>query len=198
MVRIVAICGSLRRQSCNMGMLRHCKQILSKNGVTLDIIPSEILGSLPLFNQDVEADAVKSGKPVHRFTESVGEADAYLFAACEYNGSISAPLKNSIDWGSRTHKGNIWNNKPVAIIGAGGYAGTTRAQGHLRDICHNVNMKNMNGEFGSGLEVRVQIFQDTPEPFDADTGNLKSEFWQAELEKTMTGLLDWTKRISPR
>ncbi len=180
-----------------MGLLRHCQGLLATKGITLDIVPSELLGSLPLFNQDTEADATKPGSYVDQFHTKIRGADAFLFATCEYNGSISAPMKNSIDWGSRGKTGNIWNNKPVAIIGAGGYAGTTRAQGHLRDICHNVNLKNMNGEFGSGLEIRVQIFQDTPPPFDEATGSLKSAFWQKELDKTMTGLVEWTKRISP-
>jgi hypothetical protein len=52
-------------------------------------------------------------------------------------------------------------------------------------------MKRMNGGFGSGLEIRVEVFS-SPAPFDAATGELVSEKWQTELEKTMSGLVDWT------
>jgi len=198
-MRIVAICGSLRKQSCNMGMLRYCKDILKTKGVSLDIVPAELIASLPLLNTDMEgALMLQEGSPVNRYHQTLANADAFLFATCEYNGSISSAMKNAVDWGSRCKTGNLWDNKPAGIIGAGGYAGTTRAQNHLRDICHNVNLKNMNGAFGSGLEIRVQIFQDKPAPFDDATGDVKSDVWKKELEKSMSGLVAWTKRITEK
>jgi chromate reductase len=179
-----------------MGLLRHCKEILRTKGVLLDIVPTEMIAALPLLNTDEEVALMKQeGSPVDQYHKKLANADAFLFATCEYNGSISSAMKNAVDWGTRCQAGNLWDNKPVGIIGAGGYAGTTRAQNHLRDICHNVNMKNMNGSFGSGLEIRVQIFQDTPAPFDETTGDVKSDFWKNELEKSMTGLIAWTNRV---
>jgi chromate reductase len=195
-MRVVAICGSLRKASCNMGMLRHCKDFLSSKGTTLDIISTDILGALPLLNMDTH-ELHQKGAIVQEFYQSLSQADAFLFATCEYNGSISAPLKNAIDWGSICKKGNLWNDKPVAIIGAGGYAGTTRAQGHLRDICHNVNLKSLSGPFGSGLEVRIQIFQDKPPPFN-EAGDVQSKFCKDELDKCMTGLIDWTNQLQKK
>ena len=91
----------------------------------------------------------------------------------------------------------MWNEKPVCIIGAGGYAGTTRAQGHLRDICFNLNMKNLNGGFGSGREIRIEIFQESPPPF-GKSGDLESERWQGELEKTMAGLQEWAALLKKK
>ena len=37
--------------------------------------------------------------------------------------------------------------------------------GHLADVCFNLNMKRMNGAFGSGLEIRIERFQEKS-PFD--------------------------------
>jgi len=180
-------------------MLRYCKDILKTKGVSLDIVPAELIASLPLLNTDMEgALMLQEGSPVNRYHQTLANADAFLFATCEYNGSISSAMKNAVDWGSRCKTGNLWDNKPAGIIGAGGYAGTTRAQNHLRDICHNVNLKNMNGAFGSGLEIRVQIFQDKPAPFDDATGDVKSDVWKKELEKSMSGLVAWTKRITEK
>ena len=196
-MRIVALCGSLRRASCNMGLLRHCQTVLAAKGVTLDIVSQETMGRLPLLNSDHEGDEAKMVE-VKKYWEQLDGADAYLFATCEYNASISAALKNGIDWGTRATQGNLFNEKPGAMIGAGGYAGTTRAQTALRDIFFEVNLKNMNGAFGSGLQARVQIFTPQPgegAPFDDETGDLVSPFWQAELEKMMAGLVAWAKRI---
>jgi NAD(P)H-dependent FMN reductase len=190
-MRLVGISGSLRKASCNGGLLRYCQEVLSEKGIKLDIVSPQVIGALPLFNEEIET---APGSAVGELREHLEGADGYVFATCEYNGSISAPLKNALDWGSR--EGNPFDGKPVSIIGAGGYAGTTRAQGHLRDICFNLNMKNMNGGFGSGLEVRIQIFQDKPAPFDED-GNLIGPFWQDELRnKTMPGFMKWANTIN--
>lgn len=189
-MRLVGITGSLRSTSCNLGLLRFCKGVLQGHSAKLDIIPQSLLGSLPLFNEELESEDVAA---VSEFRDYLKGADGYIFSTCEYNGSISAPLKNALDWGSRA--GNAFDGKPVSIMGAGGYAGTTRAQGHLRDICFNLNMRTLTGGFGSGLEIRIQTFQDNPKPFDA-TGSLVSPSWQKEIsEKTMPGLLKWVNVI---
>ena len=69
-------------------------------------------------------------------------ADGVLFACPEYNGSVSGPLKNAIDWASRSP--NVWDNKPVAMMGAGGGSGTAKAQLHLREIAVVVNALMLN------------------------------------------------------
>ena len=191
-MRIVGIAGSLRSSSCNLGLLRYCEGVLKGHSTQLDIIPQSLIGSLPLFNEELEGKHVAQ---VNEFRDYLKSVDGFIFATCEYNGSISAPLKNALDWGSR--EGNVFDGKPVSIIGAGGYAGTTRAQGHLRDICFNLNMRALTGGFGSGLEIRIQTQQDDPRPFDATTGDLVSPFWQKEIsEKTMPGFLKWVELIN--
>ena len=190
-MRLVGISGSLRKASCNSGLLRYCQGVLKGHGVDLDIVP---IHELPLFNEDVE-ESERPPASIESFRDRLDKSrtDGFIFAACEYNGSISAPLKNALDWGSR--KGNLFDDKPVAIIGAGGYAGTTRAQGHLRDIAFNMNMKDLRGGFGSGMEIRIQIFQDDPPPFDGD-GNLVGEFWKKEIAtKTLPGMIEWAKSL---
>lgn len=189
-MRIVGLSGSLRKASVNTGLLRYCQGVLQQQyGIELDIVPIQ---ELPLFNEDIES--LGSTESVHAFLERCNpkSTDGFIFAACEYNGSISAPLKNALDWGSRG--GNVFDDKPCAIVGAGGYAGTTRGQGHLRDIAFNLNMKDMRGGFGSGLEIRLQT-TDEPAPFDAD-GNLVHDFWKKMIaDKTMPGFVSWINRL---
>ena len=178
-----------------MGMLRHCQKALAGKGVNLDIVSTEMMSNLPLMNSDLEEQPSKMTN-VYEFHKEISGADAYLFATCEYNASISPSLKNVIDWGSRGKDGNIWDNKPAAMIGAGGYAGTTRSQTALRDIFFEVNLKNLNGGFGSGSQARIQISHPGEEPpFDATTGDLTSPLWKNELDRMMGKLVEWTNRI---
>jgi len=61
---------------------------------------------------------------VERLRKQVRDADAILFGNPEYNYSVSAPLKNAIDWASRPMPKNERGGKPAAILSvAGGFSG---------------------------------------------------------------------------
>ena len=66
----------------------------------------------------------------------ISSSDALLLATPEYNAGIPAPLKNAIDWASRSPEGyrnSAIYGKPVAIMGGGGQ-GATRAQEQLVQV----------------------------------------------------------------
>ena len=56
------------------------------------------------------------------WSETVEAADAYLFVMPEYNNSMTAPLKNAIDYLSQE-----WGYKPVGFVSYGGVSGGLRA-----------------------------------------------------------------------
>ena len=56
-----------------------------------------------------------------------------VFATPEYNWGTSGALKNAIDWASRDSEQGSLMGKPATIIGAGGRAGTARAQMQLQE-----------------------------------------------------------------
>jgi chromate reductase len=86
----------------------------------------------------------------------VAAADAVLFAAPEYNYSVSGALKNAVDWASRSP--NAWDGKPCAVMGAGGGQGASRAQYHLRQIGVYLNLHFVNKP-----EVQIQARNATAE-----------------------------------
>lgn len=123
-LNVLGICGSLRRQSTNMGLLRYAQEN-APAGMRIDIAG---LLPVPFYNADI------SVKPdaVNKLLDQFGQADALLLACPEYNYSVAPALKNALDWASREPDNRLLAGKPAAIMGSGGGMGTSRAQYHLR------------------------------------------------------------------
>lgn len=112
-IRILAIPGSLRRDSYNTMLLEAARQ-LAQPPIELDVFDGA--GQIPLFNQDSEGDLTPS--PVLELRTRIRTSDAILIASPEYNGSITGVLKNLIDWASRPYGQSAFAGKPVSVIGA--------------------------------------------------------------------------------
>jgi chromate reductase len=128
-MRVLAVSGSLRERSFNTSLLRAALEA-TPEGVELELW--EGIGELPLYDEDLEADAPES---VRRLREDWAAADAILFSTPEYNGSVPGGLKNAIDWASRPRLQAVLRNKPVAVVGAStGQFGALWAQQDLKRI----------------------------------------------------------------
>src|SRR6202140_4093943 len=117
-IRVLGICGSLRKASYNMAALRTA---IAMKPAGMSVTVAEI-PQIPPYNEDVRA----AGFPptVETLRQQIGAADALLFACPEYNYSMSGVLKNAIDWASRPPD-QPFAGKPCAIIGAAaGMAGS--------------------------------------------------------------------------
>ena len=186
-MHIVAISGSLRKTSCNTGILRAIKEQLPL-GHTMDIIVPD----LPLFNQDLERPDIRP-EIVNDFRNRLKAADAFLFGLSEYNFSMSGAAKNAIDWGSRgADGGNLFNDKAAAVVSAGGGVGGQRAAAHFRDSALFLNLHVMNKP-----DLSTRIFQN-PSPFNLETGDLVGADERDSALKVVEALVEWTKRLSPK
>ncbi|KAJ1426990.1 NADPH-dependent FMN reductase-like [Sesbania bispinosa] len=128
LIKVAAICGSLRKASYNRGLIRAAVKLCKEQikGVHVEYVE---ISALPMLNTDLEVDGTYPAE-VEAFRQKVLEADSCLFASPDYNYSITPPLKNALDWGSRPP--NVWAGKPAAAVSAVG--GGRRAQLHLRQI----------------------------------------------------------------
>lgn len=129
-MRILAVSGSLRRDSYDAQLLRAARE-LAPVGVELELYDG--LAAVEPFDQDDERDAPAGAQD---FRDAIAGADAVLFATPEYNSSIPGQLKNALDWASRptVREGALWS-KPVAVIGAStGSFGAVWAQAELRKV----------------------------------------------------------------
>jgi len=182
-LKVLGICGSLRKASLNMAALRACGELLP-SGMTLEIAS---IGDLPIFNQDVLDQGMPA--PVQRFREQVAAADGLLIASPEYNFSIPAPLKNAIDWGSRAPS-QVFHEKPVAIFSvAPGPVGGTRAQYDLRRVLAQL--------WGHVLPRPEVFITHAAGKFDPQ-GRLIDETTRKFLGELLAGFAPWIARMKPR
>ncbi|MGE7994139.1 NADPH-dependent FMN reductase [Pseudomonas sp. NPDC089554] len=109
---VAVIVGSLRKDSYNRKVARALSE-LAPSSLSLKIVE---IGDLPLYNEDVEAEAVPEAWK--RFRDEVRKSDAVLFVTPEYNRSVPGCLKNAIDVGSRPYGQSAWGGKPTAVASA--------------------------------------------------------------------------------
>ncbi|MGC8730621.1 MAG: NADPH-dependent FMN reductase, partial [Candidatus Micrarchaeia archaeon] len=88
-IKILAICGSLRKGSFNKALINEAIKQCPEDA---EISFFDISG-LPLFNQDLEDNIPKE---VLEFKKAIEESDALLIATQEYNRSVPGVLKNAI------------------------------------------------------------------------------------------------------
>ncbi len=182
-MKILGICGSLRKASFNMAALRACSELMPQ-GMTLEITS---IADLPMFNQDVFDAGMP--EPVKRLRGEIAAADALLIACPEYNFSVSGALKNAIDWGSRAPN-QVFLDKPIAIFSATtGPVGGARVQYDLRRILAQL--------WGHVLPRPEVFIGNAASKFDVQ-GRLTDETTRKFLIDLLTGFKDWIIRMQPR
>jgi chromate reductase len=129
-MKVLAISGSLRRDSYNTKLLRAAEELFPPE---VDFVLYQGVKEVPPY--DEEDDVQPAPMAVAALRSAIGEADAILFATPEYNSSIPGSLKNALDWVSRPVATNPLRNKPVAVVGAStGAFGAVWAQAELRKV----------------------------------------------------------------
>jgi chromate reductase len=129
-MRVLAISGSLRRDSHNTALLRTAAELLPPS------VELEFFDGLKLVEPyDQDEDAGHGPEGARRLRDAISSADAVLIASPEYNSSISGVLKNALDWASRPKGKNALWGKPVAVVGAStGMFGAVWAQAEARKV----------------------------------------------------------------
>lgn len=128
MTKVLAISGSLRRDSYNTALLQAAAEH-APDGVEVELYDE--LESLAPYNEDREDDRPDSAEAL---LEKIEAADALLLATPEFNTTMPGQLKHLVDWGSRPYgpEAKLYG-KPVAVIGASKTDyGAMWAQDHLR------------------------------------------------------------------
>jgi chromate reductase len=173
--KILAFAGSLRKDSFNKKLVAIAAAGAREAGAEVTVVDLKDF-PLPLFDQDLEAT---QGMPENgrKLKDLFLKHDGLLIASPEYNSSITAVTKNTIDWISRaTEPGEpgvlAFAGKTAAIIAASpGALGGLRGLVHLRSILGNIQV----------LVLPDQIAIVKAHEAFADDGSLKDAKQQATV-----------------
>jgi chromate reductase len=143
MPRILAFAGSTRRESFNKKLACIAAKGARDAGAGVTLIDLKDF-SLPLFDPDLEAG---QGMPENakRLKKLFTDHDGLLIASPEYNSSITAVLKNAVDWVSRPAPGEpslaAFRGKVATLMSASpGALGGLRGLVHVRSILGNIGV----------------------------------------------------------
>jgi chromate reductase len=180
-LKILGISGSLRKGSFNTAALKICADLMPAG---MKMTSYARLDDIPLFNQDVfDAGLPESAK---RFRAEVAAADGLLIASPEYNFSLSAALKNAIDWGSRAPN-QVFQEKPIAIFSA--------TQGPLGGPRNQYDLRRILGQLWAHVLPRPEVFIGAAQTkFDAQ-GKLTDEATKKFLADLLVGFKTWIERM---
>ncbi|MCJ1448218.1 MAG: hypothetical protein MMC23_008732 [Stictis urceolatum] len=203
--RIALIAGSTRQPRLNPYITSHVDSIikaLPKNEFgntqvdTIDLVDHP----LPLFDEPIIPAMLPAADPTPHYTHAHSRAwskliasyDAFIFVTPQYNWSVPAALKNSIDY--LVHE---WKGKPAGIISYGGHGGGKGAA-HLKDILTGVGMKVIEER------VELTISFGLLDGWNGEAGEERRGAWRKEgaeekvggLWKEITGALA-EKEVKP-
>ena len=142
-LKILVIPGSLRTGSLNARLAAVAAHALAQEGAEVTRISLSDF-PLPIYDGDLQA---KSGVPKHavNLKRMMSAHQGVLIVTPEYNSSVPALVKNTIDWVSRVQdphetRGQVFRDRVFAIASASGNRlGGARALAALRLIlsaCH--------------------------------------------------------------
>jgi chromate reductase len=180
-MRILAISGSLRRDSQSTMLLRAAAELLPA-GVELELYDG--LKDVPPYDEDDDVEPAPLA--VATLRARVAAADAVLFATPEYNSSVPGALKNALDWASRPFATNAFRSKPVAVLGSSaGMFGAVWAQADLRKVLGAMGARVVETEVAVGRAA---------EKFDAE-GRLVDDETRDQLRDALAMLTAETREL---
>lgn len=133
-MKIVAINGSLRKQSSNAALIRAVSRVAAEG---MEIVVYDKLDQLPPFNPDLDEEGAAPPPVVAETRRLLIDADAIVISSPEYAHGIPGSLKNLLDWLVST--GEL-AGKPVVLINASP-AGGAFAQAALVEVLRTMNWR---------------------------------------------------------
>jgi NAD(P)H-dependent FMN reductase len=179
--RILAFSGSLRRGSFNQKLVRIAADAARAAGATVTVLDLRDV-PMPLFSEDLEqSEGLPAGAKTLK--ELMLAHEGLLIASPEYNSSISAALKNAIDWASRAAPGEpplaCFNDKVAGLMATSpGVLGGLRGLVTLRAILSSINV----------IVLPNQVTVPRAHEAFGEDGTLKDAKQRAAIEKLATKL----------
>lgn len=174
MTKILAFSGSFSSDSINHQLVEYASSKIGTASVSV-IRLSDF--EAPIYTKERERE-FGFPTPIEDLRKLFDEADGFILSTPEYNGSVPAGLKNTLDWISRM-EGKIFQDKPVLLMAASpGGRGGKSVLDHLTTVLPFWGAK-LIGPFG--LPLFQQNFESglLKEPFDTELQKLIFQFEEA-------------------
>lgn len=161
-VRVVAICGSLREHSYTRLALRRVLEAAADTGAETELLDLREF-DLPLFDADVDREEAGDAAEL---AATIREADSVILGSPMYHGSYSSTLKTALDYCGFEE----FEDKTVGLLAVSGGSFPVTTLEHLRSVCralnawvipHQVAVPNAHSAFSDGavkegsLEERI-------------------------------------------
>lgn len=175
-VQVLALAGSTREDSLNKKLVLETAALARQMGAHVTVIDLKNY-PIPFYDGDLEA---QEGMPANakKIRDLMIKSDVIFIASPDYNGSMTAVLKNVMDWASRGERGGAsreaYKGKKFAIMCASpGAKGGVRGLAHLRTVL----------EFIGGTVIPQQmVIPKAHAEFDSQ-GHLTNEDIRIELQQ---------------
>jgi len=188
-MKLLVFAGSTRKDSYCKKLASLATLVAKDMGIDATFIDLKDY-ELPIYNGDLEAE---KGLPANaeKLRQLFFASDAVLISTAEYNSSLPAVLKNTIDWITRgpDKQGDTSpiKDKTMAIISTSpGFMGGIRCLVHLRAILGNI---------GAIVIPKQMCLGKAHEAFTED-GNLVSEAKNKSLQSVIESLKKITAHLS--
>jgi len=188
MFKFLVFAGSTRKNSYNKKLAKLAEKSLRENNVDVTYLDLRDI-PMPLYDGDLEAE---QGIPENgiKFRNLLKCHHGFLIASPEYNSSISAVLKNAIDWASRPLAGDppmvCFKGKVVSLISA-----SPSRLGGLRGL---VTVRSILGNIGCIVTPDQLCVFSADKAFD-ETGELIDKTQQKMLDTICKDFVSMTKRM---
>lgn len=174
--KILAFSGSTRQDSLNKKLLNEAVETARKSNAKVLVVDLKDF-PMPYYDGDTEQNEGMPQK-AKELRQLMIQNQIIFIASPEYNSSLSAVLKNVIDWASRSEqKGSsreAFKDKIFVIMSAStGSTGGARGLVHLRAIIENVGGKVFTQQF---------TLPNANDAFD-EQGHLKDPKLKADLNQ---------------
>jgi chromate reductase len=187
--RILALGGSLRKESYNKKLVQIAARAAREAGAEVTYLDLRDY-PMPVFDEDLEkAEGLPEG--AKKLKQVFIDHDGFLWSCPEYNSSITAVLKNTIDWVSRPIAGETplrgFKGKTAALMSASpGALGGLRGLVTVRSILSNIGV----------LVLPTQVAVARAKEAFTPEGALKDSSQQASIEGLSKELVAVLKKLT--
>jgi len=190
--KILAFAGSLREHALSKRVLKIAIKGAEKAGAEVTYVDLRNY-PMPIYNLD-EHEKHGFNEKAQAFQGLLTQHDGLLIASPEYNGSLSAALKNTIDWASRPSdkypRSAVFSGKFAAMISSSpGSLGGVRSLSHLRGVLTSISVNVLP------QEIAVPFAE---EKFVENDKDMIDEIMKARLEELGALLVEMLKKTHCR